>query len=212
MASLEQIWRSKTDEELAEAARTIADYTAAGESTIRAELQRRGMPEPPPIRPSTSQGIASADLAGTDSPTATPIPEGWRDYPVENGQAHFECPACGQRHDVEIGQLDSLQLSGHKVIFADPTSNFLGYVGGFIVAGVLVGPLFLLIEGQAGTGIPLWVTASGLGVWYSVRPIIARLFAIRGEVRLFVCPNKLIAVSMASDGRVLAIGSQAPAS
>jgi len=42
----EQVWRSKTDDEVVEAARVLSDYTEEGERIIRAELRRRGLPEP----------------------------------------------------------------------------------------------------------------------------------------------------------------------
>ncbi len=42
----EQVWGSKTDDEVLAAARTLAEYTEEGEWTIRAELKRRGLPEP----------------------------------------------------------------------------------------------------------------------------------------------------------------------
>ena len=41
------IWQQKTDEELMAASEHLSDYTTAGEAMIRAELQRRHMPEPP---------------------------------------------------------------------------------------------------------------------------------------------------------------------
>ena len=49
LTDVEQIWRNKTDEELARAATSLADYTAAGERVIRAELLRRGFNTPPPV-------------------------------------------------------------------------------------------------------------------------------------------------------------------
>ena len=52
MERAEEIWRSKTDEELAEAATQLAGFTAEGERVIRAEMTRRGMVDPPPtVRP-----------------------------------------------------------------------------------------------------------------------------------------------------------------
>ena len=48
MNSAEQTWRGKTDDEIAEAARQLSDYTDEAERLIRSELQRRGMTEPPP--------------------------------------------------------------------------------------------------------------------------------------------------------------------
>jgi hypothetical protein len=48
MNDAEALWRSKTDEEVADAARQLSDYTEEGERIIRGELRRRGMAEPPP--------------------------------------------------------------------------------------------------------------------------------------------------------------------
>ena len=50
MADAEAIWATKTDDELLEAAGELSEYTEEGERIIRAELQRRGLPQPdPPI-------------------------------------------------------------------------------------------------------------------------------------------------------------------
>jgi hypothetical protein len=46
MTDVEQIWRDKADEEIAEAAGTLSEYTEEAARIIRAELQRRGLPEP----------------------------------------------------------------------------------------------------------------------------------------------------------------------
>jgi hypothetical protein len=42
------IWQQKSDEELIAASEHLSDYTREAEEIIRAELQRRQMPEPPP--------------------------------------------------------------------------------------------------------------------------------------------------------------------
>src|SRR5438874_12491212 len=47
MSDADAIWRGKTDDEIAAAAETLSDYTEEGEQIIRAELRRRGLPEPP---------------------------------------------------------------------------------------------------------------------------------------------------------------------
>lgn len=47
MTDLEEIWRQKSDQELAEGARHLAEYTQEGQRVIRAELRRRGLAEPP---------------------------------------------------------------------------------------------------------------------------------------------------------------------
>ena len=50
MSDAEAIWAAKTDDELLEAAAELSEYTEDGERVIRAELKRRGLPQPdPPI-------------------------------------------------------------------------------------------------------------------------------------------------------------------
>lgn len=46
----DDVWRGKTDDQVADAARHLSDYTEEGEQTIRKELRRRGMAEPPPTQ------------------------------------------------------------------------------------------------------------------------------------------------------------------
>ena len=43
----EQIWREKSDEDLVEAGERLSEFTSEGERIIRAELRRRGLPDPP---------------------------------------------------------------------------------------------------------------------------------------------------------------------
>jgi hypothetical protein len=43
----EQIWRDKSDEDLVEAGERLFEFTSDGERIIRAELRRRGLPDPP---------------------------------------------------------------------------------------------------------------------------------------------------------------------
>jgi hypothetical protein len=43
---LEQIWRNKTDDEVLEAAASVATYTDEAARVIEAELQRRGLAQP----------------------------------------------------------------------------------------------------------------------------------------------------------------------
>jgi len=43
----EQIWREKSDEDLIEAGERLSEFTSEGERIIRAELRRRGLPDPP---------------------------------------------------------------------------------------------------------------------------------------------------------------------
>jgi hypothetical protein len=49
--TLEEIWQQKSDQELEFAARVISDYTEEAQEVIRAEIQRRGLTEPPQLPP-----------------------------------------------------------------------------------------------------------------------------------------------------------------
>jgi DnaJ-class molecular chaperone len=46
--TIEELWRKKGDQELEVAAKELAEYTEKAEQVIRAEISRRGLPEPPP--------------------------------------------------------------------------------------------------------------------------------------------------------------------
>ena len=65
MTELEWLWAGKSDEQLAEVAQRLADYTEEGQRVIRAELHRRSMPEPLVPEPHTR----------TTSPQTEPTPE-----------------------------------------------------------------------------------------------------------------------------------------
>jgi len=91
----EQIWREKSDEDLVEAGERLFEFTEEGDRIIRAELRRRGLPDPPAPADYCSKcgrGIyvgGSADacescgepfaqavrarLAGTDEPLITEV-------------------------------------------------------------------------------------------------------------------------------------------
>ena len=45
MTDVEQIWRDKTDDEVAEAASNLSEYTEEAARVIRGEFQRRGLAE-----------------------------------------------------------------------------------------------------------------------------------------------------------------------
>jgi putative signal transducing protein len=51
MTDIDQIWRDKSDDELLEASESLSDFTEEAERVIRAELRRRGLPEPEPAPP-----------------------------------------------------------------------------------------------------------------------------------------------------------------
>ncbi len=68
MHEAERIWRSKTDEELSEAGAHLDDFTEEGERIIRAELESRGLPQPPP----TARRVEAPTAAGTSVKRAAP--------------------------------------------------------------------------------------------------------------------------------------------
>jgi hypothetical protein len=59
--TLEEIWQQKSDRELEFAARVISDYTEEAQEVIRAEIQRRGLTEPPQLPP-TKVSVIQNDL------------------------------------------------------------------------------------------------------------------------------------------------------
>ncbi len=56
LMTLEELWRAKTDDELATAARELLKYSDQAEEGIREELRRRGISEPPQTRRPASIG------------------------------------------------------------------------------------------------------------------------------------------------------------
>lgn len=77
----EDIWRSKTDEQLLAACAVLDDYTEEGQRIIRAELERRGLEEPPPVTEEPPDdgdpGPGTEDLPTMDmllAPTSTSRP------------------------------------------------------------------------------------------------------------------------------------------
>jgi hypothetical protein len=77
MSEPEEIWRAKSDDELLEAREDLSEYTEEGERIIRAELQRRGLPEPdPPIGscPSCGRPIGRHHQGDQCSQCGEPLP------------------------------------------------------------------------------------------------------------------------------------------
>lgn len=60
--TLEKIWRHKSNKELEIAARQLINYTEEAEQVIRAEMRRRGIPEPPPTLPRPELPTSKRDL------------------------------------------------------------------------------------------------------------------------------------------------------
>jgi hypothetical protein len=64
MTRAEQTWIAKTDEQLAEVSTRLVTYTTEDELVIRAELKRRGLPDPPPARGSRAMPAAAGAATG----------------------------------------------------------------------------------------------------------------------------------------------------
>jgi hypothetical protein len=80
MADAEAIWAAKTDDELLEAAGELSEYTEEGERIIRAELERRGLPQPDPP-------IGECSRCGRS---------------IARNQVRHECAQCGEPFPPEI--------------------------------------------------------------------------------------------------------------
>lgn len=72
MTDTEKIWQTKSDEQLTRASNELADYTHEAERVIRAELKRRGLPEPPPAHRPVEMKRSAEPAAGLD----IELPEG----------------------------------------------------------------------------------------------------------------------------------------
>jgi hypothetical protein len=69
MNSVEEVWRAKTDEQVAEAAHCLEEYQAEGQRVILAELRRRGLPDPvtpPSKRREVAPGFTGQPLSLQD--------------------------------------------------------------------------------------------------------------------------------------------------
>lgn len=88
--TLEEFWRQKSDQELKVAAQELTDYTEEAEQVIRAEIRRRGMPEPPTfIRSYYGLPVANRQT---------------EDYLREQVRAIHQgrCPRCGGHGPVDV--------------------------------------------------------------------------------------------------------------
>ena len=94
MADAEGIWAEKTDDELLEAAGELSEYTKEGERIIRAELQRRGLPQPEPP-------IGECPRCGRS---------------IDRGHLHEECSQCGEPFPPEILRLLEAQTALETVL------------------------------------------------------------------------------------------------
>jgi hypothetical protein len=77
MTESEEIWRTKSDDELLEAREDLSEYTEEGERIIRAELHRRGLPKPdPPIGscPACGRPVARYHQGDQCSQCGEPLP------------------------------------------------------------------------------------------------------------------------------------------
>jgi len=85
----EEIWREKPDEDLVEAGERLFEFTAEGERIIRAELRRRGLPDPPaPVDYcwKCGRGIYAAGSADACDSCGEPFAEPLRTRLAETGE------------------------------------------------------------------------------------------------------------------------------
>ncbi|MGH9383727.1 MAG: hypothetical protein ACRD2N_05515 [Vicinamibacterales bacterium] len=123
MSGADDVWRSKSDDELAEAAERLSEYTEEGERIIRAELRRRGMAEP-----------ASTERPIDESSTTSPVVHRYRDaYRV--GRALVALGNGIKRVGAILGPLI-------VVLAASSGNGQLSFVLGGGVIAVVVGGLF----------------------------------------------------------------------
>ena len=80
MADVQAIWTAKSDDELLDAAQELSEFTEEGERIIRAELHRRGLPQPDPP-------IGECSRCGRS---------------IARNNLHDQCSQCGEAFPPEI--------------------------------------------------------------------------------------------------------------
>jgi uncharacterized RDD family membrane protein YckC len=178
MTRAEQIWIAKTDEQLAEASTQLVTYTAEGEGVIRAELKRRGLPDPLPITRSNAIPAAAGTMpaaARIESPPSVPpaiIAARWAAAAIDwalitlvgsiiSAQLLAAMPIGGEAESIVVNVVLGVAYFG---LFEGRRGASLGkFVAGLRVTSGSGGPVGLArAAGRAGLGWGAPLAASGL--------------------------------------------------
>lgn len=159
MQNGEQVWRSKTDDEVVEAARVLADYTEEGERIIRAELRRRGLPEP-------AAPIGRCSRCGRS---------------IHGDDPGMECAQCGKSFPEAIRSilLPSGSDSGNEVYESGSTE--------FVYRSTYLHEVDLVAEQLEQAGIAFYRSAETMGVRFAM-PLSAAVACLPGSWFLVVVP------------------------
>ena len=115
MTDLERIWRSKSDEALLEAARSLDDFTDEGRRVVLAELEKRGL---------DVAGPESGE--GDDTPDEVPAGEALPDDPLTCLRCGVELQRLGTRDAGSLGELGRM-FQGKRTVeaYACPSCGHL---------------------------------------------------------------------------------------
>lgn len=126
----EEIWREKSDDELVEAGERLFEFTADGERIIRAELRRRGLPDPPaPIDYcwKCGRGIYAAGSAEACDSCGEPFTEPVRARLSQKDEPLITEVVYRSRFAHEI-ELVTAELEQAGIVVARGASGFGGHV------------------------------------------------------------------------------------
>ena len=126
----EQIWREKSDDDLVEAGERLFEFTADGERIIRAELRRRGLPDPPaPVDYcwKCGRGVYAAGSADACDSCGEPFPEEVRVRLAETDEPLITEVVYRSRFAHEI-ELVTAELEEAGIVVARGASGFAGNI------------------------------------------------------------------------------------
>jgi hypothetical protein len=129
----EQIWREKSDEALVEAGEHLSEFTSEGERIIRAELHRRGLPDPPmPVDYcwKCGRGIYADTPDAACANCGEPLAQGVRGRLAKTNEAVTTEVVYRSRFAHEI-ELVAAQLEGAGIVVAQGGNSEVGlrYLG-----------------------------------------------------------------------------------
>jgi hypothetical protein len=146
MSEAQEVWRSKSDDEVIAAAGELAEYTEEGERIIRAELGRRGLREPAlPVGlcPRCGRSISTNHPVDECSQCREPLPLEILTLLEELRRASHENTANARQLDTDISALAKVLRQ------TQPWARFIGIVGFVSAALMIIGGV-----GARALGIP----------------------------------------------------------